>query len=269
MRSVRLSVELDALKPGNVSVHLPGHGMRAEDFVRSAQAIAPVLAVPALSVGERILGAIRATRRVVDCNTNWHRPAVCAARTCGCTRPRRAIAAQRLAPDITGARCARRATRLCSDPSRATGWPGHGARAYDVSASEPQISLLQAGMRVAAGHDRIARQYISGYADVFEVALPRLRVSLARWGSSEWATVAAYLALLAAIPDTHIERKFGLCRAEVAPRRRDWTRCSAGTRIRAVARRRPGSTMAQTEGYQPRYLCRPDSCRADGAVPAG
>ncbi len=204
--------ELDALKPGNVSVHLPGHGMRAEDFVRSAQAIAPVLAVPALSVGERILGAIRATRRVVDCNTNLGIVLLCAPLAHAAAHAhagqslRSALRRTLQELDVRDAQLGYAAIRLAQPGGLGT-VPEH-----DVSASEPQISLLQA-MRVAAGHDRIARQYISGYADVFEVALPRLRVSLARWGSSEWATVAAYLALLAAIPDTHIERKFGACAA--------------------------------------------------------
>lgn len=201
--------EVDALKPGNVSAHLPGHGMRAEDFVRSAQAIAPVLAMPALSVGERVLGAIRATRRVVDCNTNLGIVLLCAplahaAAHAHAGQPLRSALRRTLhGLAVRDARLAYTAIRLAQPGGLGT-VPEH-----DVSASEPQISLLQA-MRVAAGHDRIARQYVSEYADVFELAVPRLRVALARWGSSEWATVATYLALLAAIPDTHIERKFGV-----------------------------------------------------------
>lgn len=200
--------ELDAVKPGNVSVHRAGHGMRAEDFVRSAQAIAPVLATPDLSVGQRILGAIRATRRVVDCNTNLGIVLLCAplahaAAHAQVGRSLRSALHQTLHElDERDAQLSYAAIRL-AQPAGLGSVPE-----YDVSTSEPQISLLQA-MRVAAGRDRIARQYISDYADVFEVAVPRLRVSLARWGSSEWATVATYLALLAAIPDTHIERKFG------------------------------------------------------------
>ena len=62
--------EVMALKPGNVHVHAAGHGMTVEDFLRSAEASAPEIARSGTPVGERILRAVRATRSVVDCNTN-------------------------------------------------------------------------------------------------------------------------------------------------------------------------------------------------------
>ena len=43
--------EVHAFKPGNVSLASPGHGMRAEDFVASADAVAGVIAAPAPRVG--------------------------------------------------------------------------------------------------------------------------------------------------------------------------------------------------------------------------
>ncbi|HAD32496.1 MAG TPA: triphosphoribosyl-dephospho-CoA synthase, partial [Methylophaga sp.] len=62
--------EVNAPKPGNVNVWSDGHNMAVQDFLSSAAAIAPVMAQPNLKVGERILQSIKATRKVVDCNTN-------------------------------------------------------------------------------------------------------------------------------------------------------------------------------------------------------
>jgi triphosphoribosyl-dephospho-CoA synthase len=200
--------ELDALKPGNVSVHRAGHDMCTDDFARSAEAIAPVLAAPELSVGERILAAIRATRRVVDCNTNLGIVLLCAplahaaARLRGGQALRGALHQTLQALDERDAEFAYAAIRLAR-PGGLGSVPEH-----DVSVSQPGVTLLQA-MRLAAGRDRIAWQYISDYADVFEFAVPRMHLALARWGRGEWATVATYLALLAAIPDSHVARKFG------------------------------------------------------------
>ncbi len=62
--------ELQALKPGNVHVHAPGHGMTVEDFERSAEAAAPWVAAPGLGVGERVLRAVESTRAACGQNTN-------------------------------------------------------------------------------------------------------------------------------------------------------------------------------------------------------
>ena len=34
--------DIEAIKPGNVGVHAPGHSMQADDFTRSASAVAKV-----------------------------------------------------------------------------------------------------------------------------------------------------------------------------------------------------------------------------------
>ena len=62
--------EVKAPKPGNVNCFSDGHNMASDDFIRSAHAIAPIMAKPGLTVGERILHSVQATREVVDCNTN-------------------------------------------------------------------------------------------------------------------------------------------------------------------------------------------------------
>ena len=62
--------ELQAFKPGNVSVHAEGHGMTVNDFRLSARASAPHLSDPTLGLGEKIYHAVAATKAAVGCNTN-------------------------------------------------------------------------------------------------------------------------------------------------------------------------------------------------------
>ena len=64
-------------------------------------------------------------------------------------------------------------------------------------------------MREAAGRDRIARQYVTGFDDVFGIGLPALDAALSRGESGMWPTVFAYMAFLAGFPDSHVARKHG------------------------------------------------------------
>jgi len=208
--------ELAALKPGNVHAFAGGHGMTTADFERSAAASAPAMGAPAmgapaLSVGERIFEAVRRTRAAVGCNTNLGIVLLCAplaqaatSEAGGTLRDRLQGVLQRL--DVADAEGAFAAIRL-AEPAGLGDAPEHDVRAA------PAVSLAVA-MAAAVGRDRIAAQYASGFADVFELGLPRLRSGLLRWRSEPWATTSAYLAFLAARPDSHIARKYGLERAQ-------------------------------------------------------
>ena len=68
----------------------------------------------------------------------------------------------------------------------------------------PSVGLRDA-MALAAGRDSIARQYATGFADLFDIALPQLPP-----GEITPASVQrVFLALLARLPDSHIVRKHG------------------------------------------------------------
>src|SRR5258708_20574752 len=64
------TMELQALKPGNVHVHAAGHGMTTADFERSAAVSVEPLTATATTVGRRIRDAVAATRAAVGSNTN-------------------------------------------------------------------------------------------------------------------------------------------------------------------------------------------------------
>ncbi len=162
---------------------------------------------PRPGVGERILRAIQATRAVVAFNTNLGIVLLCAplahaalvpAVEPGLRERLRAVLAQL---DIEDAELTYRAIRL-AQPGGLGSSPRH-----DVS-SAPSVTLLEA-MQEARLRDRIAWQYATGFEDVFESGTGLVRAALARWGSTEWAAVAVYLAFLARYPDSHVARKHG------------------------------------------------------------
>ena len=199
--------ELRALKPGNVSFASAGHGMRAQDFVASADAIAGVIAAPASWVGERILRAIESTRSVVTFNTNLGIVLLCAplvhaavehsAERSLALRLQKVLAAL----DVRDAELAYQAIRVAE--------PGGLGRveAHDVF-DRPQVTLLEA-MREARQRDRIAAQYATQYHDVFKTGVPLARHLAQRWGQTQWVAVGIYLAYLARFADSHIARKHG------------------------------------------------------------
>src|SRR5664280_2078606 len=63
-------VELQAFKPGNVSVYADGHDMTVADFRISYEVSAVPLCNPDYSLGEKIFNAVKSTREAVGCNTN-------------------------------------------------------------------------------------------------------------------------------------------------------------------------------------------------------
>ncbi len=203
--------ELVALKPGNVHVFAGGHDMTTADFEASAQASAPAMGAPALSVGERIFEAVRRTREAVGCNTNLGIVLLCAplaqaalSSGKGSLRDRLRRVLERL--DVADAEQAFAAIRM-TEPGGLGAAPQHDVRA------PPTVSLAVA-MAAAADRDRIAAQYAGGFADIFDLGLPCLRAGLTRWRSERWATTATYLGFLARLPDSHVARKYGIERAE-------------------------------------------------------
>ena len=73
-------------------------------------------------------------------------------------------------------------------------------------------------MAEAAERDRIARQYVTAYDDVFSLGLPALETARQRQNDPRWSTLAVYLTFLAEIADTHIARKFDAATAEAVRR---------------------------------------------------
>ena len=212
------ALDVQARKAGNVSEASPGHGMHAGLFLQSAQAAAPPLCVARARVGERIEAAVRATQGLVRCNTNLGIVLLCAPIVAA--QERRALGEPGLslatsiravleALDIDDARAAYRAIALARPAGLGS------APEQDIDAV-PTVGL-RAAMAMAAGRDRIARQYADAFADVFDpgvASFERTRDRALRRGSAPrtariQAMQAAFLEFLAAWPDSHIARKHG------------------------------------------------------------
>lgn len=201
--------ELDvrAFKPGNVSRASPGHGMTAEHFVQSARAIAEPLTRDGATVGERILDSVTATRAAVQCNTNLGIILLLAPLVQAALWPTPLTDLRvRLAPVLHGlsgddAERAFAAIRLAS--------PGGLGESKQHDVREPASADLGTAMQQAAGRDRIARQYATGYEDIFGFGVPLAEMALHRHDDENWAAVDVFLGLLEQWPDTHIVRKHG------------------------------------------------------------
>jgi len=236
--------ELEALKPGNVHVHSPGHGMTVADFLVSAEAAAPAIARAGAGVGARVLAAVEATRAACGQNTNLGivllaAPLAAAAEGSEGTRARLRRVLARLT--VEDADLAFRAIRLAAPAGL-----GRSDR-HDV-ADPPAVTLLEA-MRAAANRDRIAFQYANGFRDVLELGVPRLRRCRAEGWTDAQAVSAVYLGFLACFPDSHVVRKHGSLLAEKVRRR--------AAALEAL--------LGRTDGHE---RCRPQLLAWDGELKA-
>ena len=212
------TLDVLARKAGNVSEASPGHRMHAGLFLQSAQAAAGPLCTARASVGERIESAVRATRRVVQCNTNLGIVLLCAPIVAAQERRELTGSGGSLAMSIRAvletlavddARAAYRAIALARPAGLGS------APDQDVHAA-PTVGLRVA-MAMAAERDRIARQYAEAFADVFDPGVASFARALdqARHRGDDpraaaiRAMQAAFLEFLGAWPDSHIARKQG------------------------------------------------------------
>ncbi len=200
--------EVSAPKPGNVNGFSDGHNMSVQNFIDSAHAIAPILSQQNLTVGEMILHAVKATRTVVDCNTNLgiillFAPLCKAVADCNhFDQLPSALNRTLSALTIKDAELAYQAIQI-AEPG------GMGESPEQDIYSHPTVTLKQA-MELAKNRDSIAAQYANNYHDIFELGLTNLTLSINCGESVEWATAFAYLKLLSATPDSLIRRKQGL-----------------------------------------------------------
>jgi triphosphoribosyl-dephospho-CoA synthase len=206
--------ELEAPKPGNVHVYAPGQGMTVAQFEDSAAAAAGPLCAPGARVGARIRGAIEATVEAVGTNTNLGIVLLCAPLAAAADPALPALADRRKSgglrssllgalDDLDVADAADAFTAIVRASPAGLG----RSEQHDVFAP-PQVTLKQA-MAEAADRDLVARQYATGFADVFDLGMPLHAAARVRWSDPRMATVAVYLGFLSRFPDSHILRKYG------------------------------------------------------------
>lgn len=197
-------LEATAPKVGNVHRGADFENLTFTDFVVSSVAIGPAMEnANTYGVGVAILEAIRATRQLVDTNTNLGMVLLLA--------PLAAV--PREEPFAGGIGKILRS--LTADDSRLVyeaiclAQPGGMGKVDDMDvAAQPPSDLLVA-MAAAAERDLVARQYVTDFDLVVRKVAPWLSESTSRWSLTD-AIIHTHLRLLAEYPDSLIARKCGL-----------------------------------------------------------
>ena len=197
--------ELESPKPGNVHVFAPGHRMTTIQFIQSAKAVVGPLCEPATRVGARIRGAIEATHQAVGLNTNLGIVLLCAPLAAAAELKRFELrdALIRVLDDLD----VRDANHVFAAIVQASPAGLGRAEKHDVFA--PARVTLKQAMAEAADRDRIARQYATAFADIFDLGMALHAAAVAHWSDPKWAALAVYLGFLSRFPDSHVTRKHG------------------------------------------------------------
>ena len=196
-------LEATAPKVGNVHRGADFENLTFADFVVSAVAIGPAMQNAMTSgVGVAIFEAIKATRQLVDTNTNLGMVLLLA--------PLAAV--PREEPLATGIGEVLRG--LTANDSRLVyeaiclAQPGGMGKVeeMDVAAEAPKDLLV--AMAAAAERDLVAQQYVTGFNFVLTKVAPWLSEAASRWSLTD-AIIHTHLRILAEYPDSLIARKCG------------------------------------------------------------
>jgi triphosphoribosyl-dephospho-CoA synthase len=204
-------LEVTAPKPGNVHRGADFDDLTFTDFLVSAAMIGPALARAGENgVGPAMLQAVEATQQAVGSNSNLGMILLLGPLAAVPREQSLRVGVDQVLKNLDQ----RDAEAIWQAISHAK--PGGMGQVdkHDVSGPPPP-SILEA-MQLAADRDRIAAQYVNGFADVFDRVVPWLLESKARCGSLIDAIVHTHVRLLAELPDTLIARKAGLETAEKA-----------------------------------------------------
>lgn len=203
------TLEVCAPKPGNVHRGADFEDVTLQDFLASAIAIGPVFDQAAsLPLGQLILQSVQATTLVCRSNTNLGMILLFAPLAIASPEENLQAAAQKVVEHSTAddAQAIYEAIRLAS--------PGglQQSDQHDVAGDAP--GHIVEAMQLAAERDFIARQYVSGFAELFETVVPLLTDPARHSLSLSQRIVHAHVALMATFPDTLIARKNGTELAE-------------------------------------------------------
>ena len=196
--------EAIAAKPGNVHRGADFDDLTFADLAAAAVAIGPAMeAACTTRLGETVLAAVRATRRLVSTNANLGTILLLAPLA---TVPRpvplgAGVAGVLAELDAADARLVYEAINLTE--------PGGMGRvgAMDIAAGPPDDLL--AAMRAAADRDLVARQYVNGFAEVVNCVVPWLTEGLDADRPLGAVIVHTHVRLMAEYADSLIARKCG------------------------------------------------------------
>ena len=200
-------LEASAPKPGNVSPFASFRDTTYENFLASAAAIGPALALAGeRSLGATIRAAVEATARWAPSNTNLGLVLLLAPLARAQLRPGPGTLRARLAATLADTTVADARDAYVAIRSAA---PGGLGRASEQDVAGTPTTTLRDAMALARDRDAIACEYTTDFERTFEIGAPGLRRALSERLAWRDAVVEVYLTLLAASPDTLIVRKLG------------------------------------------------------------
>jgi len=200
-------IELQAFKPGNVSVFSDGHDMTVQDFRTSAHVSAAAITNPDYSLGEKIYYAVKATREAVGCNTNLGIILLCAPLLHGCTVCNSTIGLRQCLDNVLQNTTEQDADWVFKAILLAS--PGGLGKSAQQDVSDQAVVSLTQAMTIAADRDRIALQYTNCFKDIFDFGFITYNRAFVLSGDSGWSALTVFAEMLALYPDSHIERKYG------------------------------------------------------------
>ena len=195
-------LEVTIPKPGNVHRNADFEDTTLQDFLTSAVAIGPVFDQAAnRALGAMILDAVRATRKVVQANTNLGMILLLA--------PLAKVGDP--ATDEISSVLERSTEADCRNIYQAISMcrPGGIGQSdkHDIQNGDAPGHILEA-MQLAQDHDMIARQYVNGFRDVTDSVLPAIENELESRPLTE-SVIQAHLKTMNRFPDSLICRKNG------------------------------------------------------------
>ena len=210
--------EIEAFKPGNVSVYAEGHDMTVKDFIRSAEVSTPLLCNPKANLGQRILESVQATQAAVGCNTNLgmlilFAPIIMAAESGFNNVKELRLNIENVLKSLTSNDAVQ-----VYEAIRTANPGGLGSVETEDVNEAPQCSLIEA-MELASHRDLVALQYTNNFKDIFETGFSTIKSFDKSWNSVKWSTVSSYLVFMSSKTDSHIQRKYGVGVAEEIKKR--------------------------------------------------
>jgi triphosphoribosyl-dephospho-CoA synthase len=215
--------EVACPKPGNVHRGADFENLSLFDFLASAVAITPAMdQASEQPLGQTVLRAARATRDLVGTNTNLGTILLLAPLASVPLGRDLQTGVKELAEHSTieDAVSVYEAIRLAQP-----GGLGEVAQA-DIQHT-PELPL-HAAMALAADRDSVARQYVTGFGDIFQGILPDLEAGLGRGWTIPEAVIDAHVRQMTRQPDSLIARKCGLDVARDAARRASYVVAAGG-----------------------------------------
>lgn len=215
--------EVVAAKPGNVHRGADFEDLNLVDFLSSATAVGHFVGQEAnrhLELGSMVLGMIRATRRLVNSNTNLgicllFAPMVKAFHQL----PEQSSGKPNVDSGALRESLQQTLDKATADDTQAIyqaiamAQPGSLGTSKNSDVQHPE-SLTQADtplhvMGLAEARDSIAHEYVTGFRITWELSLPTLTSLLHARYPLRWVVIGTFIHLLSEVPDTLIARKVG------------------------------------------------------------